>query len=335
LRRYSSPVYLMRFTVVCFLFLLIGLPGAYACTFQQQDTLATRSYHADTPKVHPHMALLDSVALATVQRQQFVGDSLATMFIMPDPNRPDQFAEYLIKNGLYKGNNFLDIPFKPKKNLGDGHIRASRDLWTIFIIAGLLLYTALLNITMGADVKSIFSSFYSKRAVQTEKDERGINAWTFIGLFLLFALTFGLFLYQMAAYNGVYYSVSGVQLFTALSLIVISLFTFKFILLKIIGFVFDIDRLVSDYITTLYLTYFNIAFVFLPVVLCFSLLSAAFIPYLLIVAFILIVIIFVWIYLRSSVSIISNYRFHKFYLFIYLCALEICPILILIKVLNL
>ncbi|MES2429170.1 MAG: DUF4271 domain-containing protein, partial [Bacteroidota bacterium] len=29
-----------------------------------------------------------------------------------------------------------------------------------------------------------------------------------------------------------------------------------------------------------------------------------------------------------------NFRFHKFYLFIYLCALEICPILILIKALN-
>jgi len=188
---------------------------------------------------------------------------------------------------------------------------------------------------MGADVKNVFRSFYSKRTIQMDKDDRGINAWTFIGLFILFALTFGLFLYQLAAYNSVYYSVSGARLFFALALIIISLFSFKFLILKILGFLFGIESLVTEYITTLYLTYFNIAFVFLPVVLCFSLLAVTLIPYLLGAAFVLIVIIFVWIYLRSSVSIISNFRFHKFYLFVYLCALEICPILILIKVLNL
>ena len=329
----------MRFAVICFLFLLSGFSDSYAHGrkgVEQQDTTAPPKYHVDSTTTHPqHMALLDSVALATEQQQQFVTDSLATMFIMPDPDRPDEFTQYIMQNELYKGYTFLDIPFKPKRNLGDGHTRASRDPWIIVLIAGLLLYTALLNITMGADIKSIFRSFYSKRTVQVDKDDRGINAWTFIGLFLLFASTFGLFLYQLAAYNNVYYSISGVQLFAALSLIIISLFSFKFLILKIIGFLFDIDSMVGEYITTLYLTYFNIAFVFLPVVLCFSLLAAALIPYLLIMALVLIVIIFVWIYLRSSVSIISNFRFHKFYLFVYLCALEICPILILIKVLNL
>jgi hypothetical protein len=330
----------MRFAVICFLFLLAGFSGSYSYgrkAMEQQDSATTPKYHADSTTIHPqHMALLDSVALATEQRQQFVTDSLATMFIMPDPDRPDEFTQYIMQNELYKGYTFLDIPYKkPKRNLGDGHTRASRDPWIIVLIAGLLLYTALLNITMGADIKSIFSSFYSKRTVQMDKDDRGINAWTLIGLFLLFASTFGLFLYQLAAYNNVYYSISGVQLFAALSLIIISLFSFKFLILKIIGFLFDIDSMVGEYITTLYLTYFNIAFVFLPVVLCFSLLAAALIPYLLVMALVLIVIIFVWIYLRSSVSIISNFRFHKFYLFVYLCALEICPILILIKVLNL
>jgi hypothetical protein len=119
-----------------------------------------------------------------------------------------------------------------------------------------------------------------------------------------------------------------------LSIVIITLFATKFLVLKFIGFVFDINKLVSEYITALSLTYFNITFVFLPVALCFSLISDQFIPYLLVVTLLLVVVIFVWQYLRSSVGIISNFRFHKFYLFIYLCALEICPILILIKALN-
>jgi hypothetical protein len=170
--------------------------------------------------------------------------------------------------------------------------------------------------------------------VQAGKDDAQINFWAFTGLFLLFGLTFGLFLYQWAAYKGIYYSVSGFRLFTSFVVIILLLFAVKFLVLKFVGFIFDIQKLVTEYVSVLYLTYFNIAFVFLPVTVCFSLLAAQFIPVLLTIAIVLIVIILTWLYLRSSVNIISNFRFHKFYLFIYLCALEICPVLILIKALN-
>jgi hypothetical protein len=330
----------MRFTILCFIFLLTWFSGVYALPLRaglRQDTLAINPhYRADSTARHPqHMAFLDSVAQATAQHDKFVADSLATQYIMPDPNRPNLLTAYLLQN-LYKGRTFLDIPFNTgKKHVGDGRTRNSRDQWVILMIAGLLLYAAFLNIIMGPDVKSVFQSFYTKRNIQLDKEERHISFWAFIGLYLLFGATFGLFLYQLSAYNSIYYTISGVQLFSGFTLIVISLFSFKFFILKVIGFLFDIDAVVGEYITTLYLTYFNVAFVFLPVVICFSLLAAQFIPYLLVTALVLVAIIFVWIYLRSSVGIISNFRFHKFYLFIYLCALEICPILILVKVLNL
>ncbi|WP_419789137.1 DUF4271 domain-containing protein [Mucilaginibacter sp. X5P1] len=331
----------MRFSVLGLLFILITCSGVYA----QQDSVSaskpaltgsTSLTGADSnvTRTPQHMELLDSVAMATTLRAKFVSDSLANMYVFPDSNRANQLATMLMGN-LYKGHDFLDIPFKSGKTTGDGHIRKSRDPWILVIIVILLLYTALLNFSFGSDIKTIFQSFYAKRAAQFDKDDKQLNFRTFIGLFLLFSATFGLFLYQYASYKSVYFSYSGLQLFVALSLIVISLFAFKFLLLKVIGFLFDINRIVSEYITALYLTYFNIAFVFLPVAVCFSLMAAQFIPYLLAVALFLIVVIFVWIYLRSSVNIISNFRFHKFYLFIYLCALEICPILILIKVLNL
>lgn len=328
----------MRFFALSLLLLLLACSCAFAQDSVQtaNQPAATPQHYSDSARAQPqHMAFLDSVAQATAQRQQFIEDSLANMFIMPDSNRVNQFTTYVMEHELYKGKNFLDIPFTLKRTSGYGHNRKSRDPWIIAIIIGLLLYTAFLNLTLGTEIKSIFQSFYSKRASMMDKEDRGINLWAFIGLFLLFGLTFGLFLYQLAGYNGVYYSISGMSLFLALSLIIIILFAFKFLLLKMLGFLFDIDRLVGEYITTLYLTYFNISFVFLPVAVCFSLINAQLIPYLLAVALILIVVIFIWIYLRSSVNIISSIRFHKFYLFIYLCALEICPILILIKVLSL
>jgi hypothetical protein len=141
-------------------------------------------------------------------------------------------------------------------------------------------------------------------------------------------------LYQLTVYYNVYYNINNFQRFIMLSGLVALLFVVKFLVLKFIGFVFDINRPVSQYIAVLNMTYFNIAFVFLVVTACISLLDSRLIPVLLIITWILIGIIFAWQFLRNSVNILSEFRFHKFYLFIYLCALEICPILILIKALD-
>jgi hypothetical protein len=322
----------MRFIVLCFFFIVSCCMAAYA----QEDSTVHPAPRIITPAQPGSMQVLDSVILATAARKKFVEDSLAFQYIKyPDSTLSREVTQKYLNDHLYQGKGFLDIPFKSKSTLRNGHTRQTRDQWIIIIIISLVLYAALLNIIFNKNIKNVFLSFYSKRALtQAGKDDAQINFWAFIGLFLLFGLTFGLFLYQLASYKSIYYSVSGFRLFTSFVLVILLLFAMKFLVLKFVGFIFDIQKLVTEYVSILYLTYFNIAFVFLPVTVCFSLLAAQFIPILLAIAIVLIVIIFTWLYLRSSVNIISNFRFHKFYLFIYLCALEICPILILIKALN-
>ena len=323
----------MRIITVALLFFTL-LAGK---TYAQQDSSTQQGNDTALKSTRGHLPFLDSVAQALQERENFVSDSLATIYIRPaDPLRHNQLVDSLVKKYPYTGHNFLDIPRASKSSLKEGHSRQTRDQWVIATIIGLLLYTALLNRIMSKDFESVWQSFYSKRMLsQVSKEDSIINSWTFICLFLLFGLTFGLFLYQLALYKHVYYySVSGPRLFTTLSLIILVLFAIKFLVVKFLGFVFNINKLVSEYLSVLYLTYFNIAFVFLPVTVCFCLLTRQLIPYILGIALVLIVIIFIWQYLRSSVNIISNILFHKFYLFVYLCALEICPILILIKALN-
>ncbi|MDN3584157.1 DUF4271 domain-containing protein [Mucilaginibacter flavus] len=323
----------MRFFACCLLMVLWGITAAAA----QQDTTGKPA----TPKYrHISMggnSLLDSVANAMQNRKAFVSDSIAMQYIrMPDSTTHNSaYLDSLIDHTVYKGYGFLDLHLKTKSKVKDGLTRPLRDPWVILIIIGLLLYTALLNMALNNDVTFVLQSFYSKRVLSAAgKDDGVVSTWAFLGLFLLFCLTLGLFLYQLAAYKGVYYTSSGTRLFVLVTVGVVTLFALKFIVLKVLGFIFDINRLVSEYLNILHLTYFNIAFVFLPVVICFSLLAAQYIPALLWFTLIIIIIIFIWQYVRSSVNIISTFRFHKFYLFTYLCALEICPILILIKALN-
>jgi len=322
----------MRFAF-CLLLMAVCCPAIYAQQQVPPGVVPIQSIL--TPAPQQHISVLDSVVLATRAHEKFVIDSLSMLFIKaPDSAMHREYVLRVLKDNLFTGTSFLDIPQKKKSAVREGHHREARDQWIIVLIIGLLLYTGLLNIVLNKDVKNVLQSFYRKRVVlQAGKDEGYINFWSFVGLFLLFGVTFGLFLYQVCGYYNRYFTISGVRLFVSLSFIILALFAIKFVVLKIIGFIFDINRLVSEYVSVLYLTYFNIAFIFLPVAVCFSLLDAKFVPYLLGIAILLLMMVFVWLFLRSSANIISNFRFHKFYLFIYLCALEICPVLILIKAL--
>ncbi|TFF40747.1 DUF4271 domain-containing protein [Mucilaginibacter psychrotolerans] len=320
--------------------ILLFFAGCTAVFAQQDSTGAP----ADTPQHYIRMprpmTVLDSVAHAMALEEKIVGDSLAMVYLRrPDSNSTNLFVDSILRSAVYSGNHYLDLASasKTKPSIkGYGHVRPSRDPWVIAVIVVLILFIPVLNIYSAKDMSNVFLAFYYKRTnTQAGKEDSPINAWTFIGLFLLFGFTLGIFLYLLTTgYYKVYYPISGIQLFGALSAVIISLFAVKFLVLKFLGFVFDINKVVSEYIKALSLTYFNITFVFLPVALCFSLIADKFFPYLLAITLLLTVIIFIWQYLRSSVGIISNFRFHKFYLFTYLCALEICPILILVKALN-
>jgi hypothetical protein len=319
-------------------FLLICGGAVYAQTDSAElkprpDTLPKKRYYQPPSAAG---TLLDSVAKALAHHDQFVGDSLSKVFITkPDSLRHNQFLDSMLKARVATDYSFLTQSGQRRGILREGRSRRTRDQWVIVIIAALLVYMAVLNRIMTKDISNVLQSFYNNRILsQVSKEEGILNSWTFLGLFILFGFTFGLFLYQLTAYYDVFYSISGIELFASFAVLIIVLFAVKLVLLRFLGFVFNIDRLVGEYISILYLTYFNITFVFLPVSLCFSLMAARYIPFVLGLALVLVIVIFVWQYLRSSVNIISSFKFHKFYLFTYLCDLEICPILILIKALN-
>jgi len=296
--------------------------------FGQADTIRT---HADTLRVQRMQYLADSAAYA---RKKFIADSLAMQFIaMPDPNRHDQFIDTLLKNDGFEGLLFKGGA--PNHYLRIGTPRHMRNPWIIAVIFALLIYTGILNRVIGKDIYSVIEAFYDKRAFgKLSKEDSLLTSWSFIWLFSLFGFTIGLYIYQLVDYFGISYNITGFQLFITLSILVVILFIVKILILRVLAFIFDIGRIVGQYVSILYLTYFNIAFVFLPVVICFSLLSADLIPWLLRFSLVLLGLIFLVQYLRSTINIISNFRFHKIYLFIYLCALEICPILVLIKALE-
>jgi hypothetical protein len=292
----------------------------------------------------------DSAYLALVQARKdsiqhvkdslkALGDSLSMVWIKrPDPNRPNQFLDSLIELYSVKDANFQKWAGKfPKKveRYDKGKPRPKGELWIIAFVFILLFSFAVLKNAFAKELSAIIQAFYSNRVLgQINKEEKFFNSWPFIFLYLLFGFTIGMYLYQCGKYFQLSYSYTGFNLFMHLSVIVIGLFTAKIIILRILGFLLDAGKIVKEYISILILSYFNAALLFLPIVIAFCLTPARFAPLYIYMSLFLIGAIFFFQYLRAATNILSSYRFPIIYFIFYLCALEICPLLILIKALR-
>jgi len=286
---------------------------------------------------------VDSVALA--QRKNYrdsiklIQDSLSTVWIKaPDPDRPNRFLDSLIS--LYKVENldFRSWAVKFQKKFfryDEGSPRPYRETWVIVVVLFLVLFFALIRFFFPAELNTIVYAFYSNQALsKINKEDTLFSSWPFVFLYLLFGLITGLYLYLSGKYLEITYPAEGFELFIYLSAVVIGLFTMKIIVLRIVGFLFDVNRLVREYVSVLYLSYFNAAILFLPVVIAFSLTSYRFAVIYSYIGVAMLVIIFLLQFLRAGANILSNYKFPKVYLIIYLCALEFCPLIILFKALG-
>lgn len=268
-----------------------------------------------------------------------IGDSLSMVWLTPrDLTLSHRFRDSLIEVYSVRNLDFHAWASKfPKKveRYDRGRPRPKGEMWIMVFVVVLLLSFALLKNAFSKEMSAIIQAFYSDRALaQIIKEEKFFNSWPFIFLYLLFGFTIGMFLFQCGKYFQISYGYSGFSLFIYLSVIVLILYTAKVILVRVLGFLFDVIKISREYVSILILSYFNAALLFIPIVIAFCLTPARYAPIYIYLSLILVAGIFIFQFLRSVTNILSGYRFRKIYLIFYLCALEICPLLILIKALR-
>lgn len=325
--------YLFLF-VFCFLSL-----GIYA---QNDDT----QNETEPVKQLTYRERLDSIRVANALEKKriddsvkHVQDSLQMQWVkMPDANRPNLFLDslkdlYTVKNGDFFTwhNQFKDTI----EHFKAGAPKHGRDNWIMGVIIALLLFFAVIRVSYPNEIMVMIQGFFNNRVLtQISKEENLFNSWPFIFLYLLFGFTIGLFLYLVSTFTQLGGIAEGFNLYLIFSLSILVLFTLKIVTLRFIGFLFDVPRLVREYVSILYLSYFNTALMFLPVVVIMAFSPKNMVDSFIIFGVLILAIIFFVQFLRAGTSIFKTYSLSKFYLFLYLCTLEIGPILILVKVLG-
>ncbi|MFA6275251.1 MAG: DUF4271 domain-containing protein [Pedobacter sp.] len=296
-----------------------------------------------------------SLTTDSISRISLITDSLdsaQTVVVAEDTITPrslrslDSLTKALITDSLKKGFGYPKLDFKVLiKNFllnsvnndprQQGDILAKGDIWILAFISFLLVLFAILKNFFSKQLMAIILSFFSNRALgNLNKEDNLFTSWPFLLLFVQFGFTIGMFFYLVAQYQKLDYIANGFQFFVTISIAIIVLYVLKILLLRVLGYIFNIQKPVNEYISILYLSYFNASLLFTPLVIAFALSPLKHGSFYIATAIVLILVIFVFQFIRAGVNILSHYRFSKVYLFLYFCTLEICPILILIKAIG-
>ena len=107
----------------------------------------------------------------------------------------------------------------------------------------------------------------------------------------------------------------------------------KFILLKMIGWMFNIRTATDTYIFIVFLVNKMMGIYLLPALLFMAFAKGIFLTILITLTYCFIVVLFIYRFIIAYRPVRNEIKLSRFHFFIYLCAFEIAPLLLIYKVL--
>ncbi len=312
---------------VIFLSILLGALSLKA----QDDTLTAQA--TDSVQTVRRVYASPRIDSATLAQMQHVRDSLTWFYLKPNPKRENLFVAEMLKKYIVTDPTFLSQTQTLKeKTYGTGKELPRYLKWEFFVLLALLIAFAALRLAFKKQMELVFQAFYNDRSLaQINKEENLFNSWYFLLSFLLFSLFVGFFIYLfLERYTG---KEGAFSLFLYISISFALFLGLKIFSLRFIGYFFYVQRLTKEYINSIYLSFFNVSLFLIPLTICFAL-SVTNSHWILFSGAGIILLAFGLQMLRVSIHILNNYKVSKFYLILYLCTFELCPIIVIVKALS-
>ncbi|WP_380881725.1 DUF4271 domain-containing protein [Sphingobacterium griseoflavum] len=286
------------------------------------------------------VAQVDSLPMVTLTDSMAQHDAPADAFnyVYPAKNRPHQLLQQLMENVVKRSTQLTAaLDFGKGEGAGErvaGTQKLARPAWVLWSVFGLLLAVGIVRLLFPGDFAMIVQAYYNERTLQQiSKEDNMLTSWPYILLYLIFSLALGLFILLLDS-SFLHTEALNWNNYLRTTAVVAILFILKIILIRFLSFVFSIGRIVREYVTVLYLVYFNSMLFLMPILLAVTLVPANYFKFVLILFSVVVSILFIYRFLRTAFRLFGNLKFSVFYLILYLCALEVAPILILVKTLS-
>lgn len=206
------------------------------------------------------------------------------------------------------------------------------------ICVGLLLAIGLFRQIHPVYLKNIFKAFtnatLSSRQLREQLQQNRIPG---IILDLLFFCSTAFFLTQAAHYAHVAQWLQGyglVLVLVGITLLIAIIYFIRFLLLKMAGWVFQIPEIVSAYIFNIALFNRILGILFIPFSIIITFGSGFWVQMAFVLILLIVILFYVFRFIRSRQVFGHFLRFSKFHFILYLCASEIIPLAILIKLIS-
>jgi hypothetical protein len=252
---------------------------------------------------------------------------------------------FQIRSQSYQQFPFIFIENARQKDIKERallvkHLRSGNDIpanplhsdWIILIILVAAFLSSLVRSTSGS-LSSGFGRFFLFRGINdpVSRDLGGLFHWQSTVLNLISFLIIGLFGYFAASY---YYLVptgtKGIIVWLIALGIIASAVTLRHVTCAIIGAMSEKQEVFREYLLGIYQSYRFCAFFLSVIIILMSYTSILPVVYCIISGMIVVAVMYLIRVIRLSINFL-NRNISIFYLILYLCALEILPVLIVLK----
>jgi hypothetical protein len=200
-----------------------------------------------------------------------------------------------------------------------------------YLLVGMILIYGFVNNMYPQYFQKLFSQFsQSSMRMMQNREQLLQNNFASLLLNLCFILSFSL-MASLLIYNRHLLPISFWLVYFYLCLFFTSLYLGKYICLEIAGAIFSTKELVKTYVFVVFMINKVLGILLLPFILILAFANPIYFPAAIIGAGGLSVLLFLYRYLFSLTSVRNKLHISSFHFFLYLCAFEILPLMILYK----
>ncbi|WP_276480437.1 DUF4271 domain-containing protein [Paraflavitalea pollutisoli] len=203
-----------------------------------------------------------------------------------------------------------------------------------YFLLGLVFYFAIVRLFYHKYLHDIMTLFFRASMRQQQLREQ-LSQMPLPSLFLniLFFCAGGMFLAFVALHYQLVPEPNLWLLWGYCCGLVLAVYLGKFIILKVVGWIFNVSNATDTYIFVIFMVNKMIGILLLPVLFMIAFPYQQFLPVILTLAFITLGLALVYRFIIAYKPIRNEIKVSRFHFFIYLCAFEIAPLLLIYKVL--
>jgi hypothetical protein len=237
---------------------------------------------------------------------------------------------------LDSSNALLHAPINAE---GISIVRTSTNKSYQFLaILGLFFMVGVFNIAVPSYFKNLFKVFRNPSlATRQLKEQLRQDSAASLVLDLIFCTSLGLYFYQALVHlhhQQITTRYPVVLIVIGLILMFVIVYLVRYVFLKFTGWAFNIQEITDSYTFNVFLINKILGIVLLPFTAVLAFAQGPWVSAVLILSFVLIGFLFLNRYIRSSVIFGYFLKFSRFHFFLYLCASELLPLAVLLKLVN-